>query len=29
MMAEQDERLTATIGRERGRLRNFIRRRAH
>jgi RNA polymerase sigma factor (sigma-70 family) len=26
-MAEQDERLTETIGRERGRLRNFIRRR--
>jgi RNA polymerase sigma factor (sigma-70 family) len=27
MMAEQDERLTETIGREQGRLRNFIRRR--
>jgi RNA polymerase sigma factor (sigma-70 family) len=27
IMAEQDERLTETIGRERGRLRNFIRRR--
>jgi RNA polymerase sigma factor (sigma-70 family) len=27
IMAEQDERLTATIGREQGRLRNFIRRR--
>src|SRR5579863_3228581 len=26
-MAEQDERLTETIGREQGRLRNFIRRR--
>jgi DNA-directed RNA polymerase specialized sigma24 family protein len=24
-MAEQDQRLTATIGREQGRLRNFIR----
>jgi RNA polymerase sigma factor (sigma-70 family) len=27
LMAEQDERLTETIGREQGRLRNFIRRR--
>ncbi len=27
IMAEQDERLTETIGREQGRLRNFIRRR--
>src|SRR5579863_6172179 len=27
LMAEQDEKLTATIGREQGRLRNFIRRR--
>jgi RNA polymerase sigma factor (sigma-70 family) len=27
IMAEQDDRLTETIGRERGRLRNFIRRR--
>src|SRR5579872_5831739 len=27
MMAEQDQRLTETIGREQGRLRNFIRRR--
>jgi RNA polymerase sigma factor (sigma-70 family) len=27
IMAEQDERLTETIGRERGRLRNFIRKR--
>jgi RNA polymerase sigma factor (sigma-70 family) len=27
IMAEQDQRLTETIGRERGRLRNFIRRR--
>ena len=27
LMAEQDERLTRTIGREQGRLRNFIRRR--
>ncbi len=27
IMAEQDERLTETIGREKGRLRNFIRRR--
>src|ERR1700720_3950543 len=27
IMAEQDQRLTETIGREQGRLRNFIRRR--
>src|SRR5580693_10038745 len=27
LMAEQDQRLTETIGREQGRLRNFIRRR--
>src|SRR5579862_3772249 len=29
LMAEQDQRLTETIGREQGRLRNFIRRRVN